>query len=242
MAGKVAVVTAAGQGIGRAVASEYAAQGATVWAVDLKSNMFESAPQPGSISSASLDVTDASAVDAFRSRVGRIDVLFNGVGMVHTGSILDCSQDTIENAFRINVISMHHMISAFLPEMVQARGGSIVNMSSIQSSVRGFPDRYAYSTTKAAIIGLTKSVAADFAASGIRCNAICPSAVDTPSMRERIEDTDDPAATYERFAARQPVGRMGTPRDIASMAVYLGSDESSFVTGSAVLIDGGATN
>lgn len=237
---KRAVVTAAGQGIGHATALAMAAEGATVFACDRDEALLAALPALPGLVPVRLDACDAASIARLADDAGPIDVLFNGVGQVHVGSILDCDESAWARSLEVNVTSMYRMIRALLPGMIAGGGGSIVNMSSVQSSVRGFPNRFAYGTTKAAVIGLTKAVAADHAKDRIRCNAICPSAVDSPSMRARIDDTPDPAATRAMFSQRQPLGRMGKPEEIALLAVYLASDESSFVTGTAVVIDGGA--
>lgn len=235
-----AVVTAAGQGIGKATALAFAAEGATVFACDRDQALLGALPASERIRPLVVDVCDPRRVEALAAEVGDVDILFNGVGMVHTGPLLDCTETEWQQAFDVNVTSMYRMIRAFLPGMLRKKRGSIINMSSVQSSVRGFPNRFAYGTTKAAVVGLTKSVAADYASQGVRCNAICPSAVDTPSMRERIAAMPDPAGAFKAFSERQPLGRMGRPEDVAALAVYLASAESSFTTGTAVVVDGGA--
>jgi 2-keto-3-deoxy-L-fuconate dehydrogenase len=234
LAGKRAVVTAAGQGIGRATALAMAAEGARVYACDIDDTLLATLPASEAVTPVRLDACSAAEVAALVGQVGDVDILFNGVGMVHVGSILQCDEQAWARSIEVNVTSMYRVIAALLPGMVRRGGGSIVNMSSVQSSVRGFPNRFAYGTTKAAVIGLTKAVAADFAKDGVRCNVICP------SMRARIDVTPDPAATRAMFSQRQPLGRMGRPEEIALMAVYLASDESAFVTGSVMVIDGGA--
>lgn len=238
LAGKTAVVTAAGQGIGRATAEAFAKEGAQVWAVDRDASLLKDLDSVHDVFES--DVSEPCAARDLAAAVGPADVLFNGVGMVHVGDILSCTEDDFEQAMRVNVGSMFSLVKTFLPGMLELGSGSIINMSSVQSSVRGFPQRLAYSTSKAAVIGLTKSVSADYASSGVRCNAICPSTVDTPSMRARIDAMSDPERARADFAERQPVGRMGQPTDIAALAVYLASDESSYLTGTAVVIDGGA--
>ncbi len=238
--GKRAVVTAAGQGIGRATALAMLAEGATVFACDRDADLLAALPASPALATVVFDACSPHDVDRLAATVGGVDILFNGVGMVHVGSILQCDEAAWTRSLEVNVTSMYRMIRALLPAMIGRGGGSIVNMSSVQSSLRGFPNRLAYGTTKAAVIGLSKAVAADHAKDGVRCNAICPSAVDSPSMRARIDDTPDPAATRAMFSQRQPLGRMGRPEEIAMLAVYLASDESAFTTGTAVVIDGGA--
>lgn len=239
LAGKVALVTAAAQGIGRASAELFAAEGATVHAVDID----EAALAGFSACSVhQTDLTDAAAIAALPARVGPIDILFNCAGFVHSGTILDCDERDWAFSNALNVTAMYRMIRAFLPPMLERGHGSIVNMSSIASSVKGIPNRFAYGTTKAAVIGLTKSVAADFVGQGIRCNAICPGTVDTPSLQQRLRDTGDYEAAHNAFIARQPMGRLGRPEEIAALALYLASDESAFTTGAIHVIDGGWIN
>ena len=238
LAGKVALVTAAGQGIGRASAELFAAEGATVHAVDIDVAAlggFSGHPHQA-------DLRDAAAVAALPGQIGPVDILFNCAGVVHGGTILDCDERDWDFANALNVTAMYRMIRAFLPSMLDRGGASIVNMSSIAGSVKAVPNRFAYSTTKAAVIGLTKSVAADFVGQGIRCNAICPGTVDTPSLQQRLHDTGDYDAAHAAFIARQPMGRLGRPEEIASLALYLASDESAFTTGAIHVIDGGWVN
>jgi len=247
LAGKKALVTAAGQGIGRAVAEAFAREGAAVIATDINdAALAELAAVPG-ISARRLDVTDAAAIEALAAEVGALQVLFNGAGFVHAGSVLDCSEADWDFAFTLNVRSMYRLIRAVLPGMLQAGGGSIINVASAASSIKGVPNRFVYATTKAAVIGLTKSVAADFITRGIRCNAICPGTVESPSLRERIAAQAKASGQSEAqvgaaFIGRQPMGRLGTPAEIAALAVYLASDESAFTTGTSQLIDGGWSN
>jgi 2-keto-3-deoxy-L-fuconate dehydrogenase len=252
LAGKTALVTAAGQGIGRATAEAFAAEGARVIATDINAAaLAELAALPG-ITARRLDVTDAQAIAALAAEAGAVQVLFNGAGFVHAGTILECDEAMWDQAFNLNVRSMYRLTRALLPAMLahheQGRGGaSIVNVASAASSVKGVPNRFVYATTKAAVIGLTKSLAADFITRGIRCNAICPGTVDSPSLRERIEaqaraSGQSVAQVEEIFVGRQPMGRLGTAHEIAMLAVYLGSDESAFTTGTAQLIDGGWSN
>ena len=236
LSGKVAVVTAAASGIGRASAEAFARAGARVFAVDIDAKAI------GSVAGCEgrmVDVRDASAIAAFASDVGKIDVLFNCAGMVPKGTVLDIDFATWSAAFDLNVNSMYHMIRAFLPGMLEARAGSIINMSSVAGSITGVADRCAYGATKAAVIGLTKTVAKDFVHQGVRCNAICPGTVDTPSLQARLHAYGDYEKTRKEFEARQPMGRLGKPEEIAALALYLASDESAFTTGQTHIIDGG---
>jgi 2-keto-3-deoxy-L-fuconate dehydrogenase len=236
--GKTALVTAAGQGIGRAIADLFAGEGARVIATDL-----DAAKLDGFAGEAfALDVTDREAVAALPGRTGPVDVLVNAAGWVHHGSILDCDEDAWAFANAINVTAMVRTIRAYLPAMLERGHGSIVNISSIASSVKGIPNRFAYGATKAAVIGLTKSVAADFVAKGVRCNAICPGTVDSPSLQQRLHDTGDYAQARRDFTARQPMGRLGKPDEVAALALYLAGDESGFTTGQPFIIDGGWIN
>lgn len=237
---KTAVVTAAGQGIGRAVTEAFLEEGAFVHAIDKNFETLRTIGNHSNLELHAADLCDTGSLKELISKVNSANVLFNGVGYVHVGDILECSDDDLDRSLDVNLTSMFRLTRGLLPGMISKNGGSIINMSSVQSSVRGFPKRCAYATSKAAVIGLTKSIAADFASCRIRCNAICPSAVDTPSMRQRIAAMEDPESAYKMFSARQPLGRMGDPRDISALAVYLASDESSFVTGTTILIDGGA--
>ena len=234
--GKVAVVTAAASGIGRASALTFARAGARVLAVDIDAKALESLTEcAGHV----VDVRDPAAIARFFEAAGRVDVLFNCAGMVPKGTVLDIEPAQWAAAFDLNVTSMYHMIRAALPGMISARAGSIINMSSVASSITGVADRCAYGATKAAVIGLTKSVAADFVAQGIRCNAICPGTVDTPSLQARLHGYGDYAKTRAEFEARQPMGRLGKPEEIAALALHLASDESGFTTGQTHIIDGG---
>ncbi|HUP10254.1 MAG TPA: SDR family oxidoreductase [Caldimonas sp.] len=247
LAGKNALVTAAGQGIGRATAEAYAREGAHVLALDIHEPSLAELARVERVRARRVDVTDQTAIDALASELGSIDVLFNGAGFVHHGTILDCDEAAWEFSFDLNVRSMYRLIRATLPGMLARGGGSIINVASAASSIKGVPNRFVYSTTKAAVIGLTKSIAADFVARGIRCNAICPGTVESPSLRQRIADqarlTGQTLAQVEAaFVARQPMGRLGTPEEIAHLAVYLGSDESAFTTGTIQVIDGGWSN
>ncbi|HTK98695.1 MAG TPA: SDR family oxidoreductase [Pseudomonadales bacterium] len=238
--GKRALVTAAGQGIGRATALAFAAEGARVIATDINAKTLgELTDANRTIETRLLDVTDSAAIEALARDVGAVDVLFNCAGFVHHGTILDCAPDAWNFSLNLNLTSMYRMIRALLPRMLEAGGGSIVNMSSVASSIRGTPNRFVYGVTKAGVIGLTKSVAADYVAKGIRCNAICPGTVATPSLEDRINAFDDPVAARADFIRRQPMGRLGTAQEIAALAVFLASDESSYTTGAIHVVDGG---
>jgi 2-keto-3-deoxy-L-fuconate dehydrogenase len=244
LAGKTALISAAGQGIGRATALAFAAEGAQVVATDIDAGPLDSlAREAGAreagIETRILDVTDPAAIAALARDLGALDVLFNCAGFVHHGSILDCTEEDFDFSITLNIRAMYRTIRAFLPAMLEAGQGNIINMSSVVSSVIAAENRFIYGTTKAAVIGLTKSVAKDFIGQGIRCNAICPATVDSPSMQARIEAFDDPQAARAAFIARQPMGRLGTVEEIATLCVYLASDEAAFTTGTAVIVDGG---
>ncbi len=239
LSGKRTLVTAAAQGIGEATARAFAAEGAQVVATDIAEERLERLSSVPGITTRRLDVTRSEAVLEAAREVGALDVLFNCAGFVHQGTILECREEDLDFTLDLNVKSMYRTIRAFLPGMLEAGGGSIVNMSSIASALRGVPGRFAYTTSKAAVIGLTKAVAADYVAKGIRCNALCPGTVDTPSLHERIGAAADPVAARAAFVARQPMGRWGRPEEIAAAAVYLASDESAFTTGITLSIDGG---
>lgn len=241
--GAVALVTAAAQGIGRATALAFAREGAIVHATDVNVAMLDDlAREHGSIHLGVLDVRSEAEVNAYVQRHGPFDVLFNCAGYVHHGTILDCTPEDWAFSFDLNVTSMHRTIRAVLPGMLARGKGSIVNMSSVASSVKGAPNRCVYGATKAAVIGLTKSVAADFVSRGVRCNAVCPGTVQTPSLDERIAAQGDVATTRAAFVARQPIGRLGTPEEIAALVTHLASDESSYTTGAIHVIDGGWSN
>jgi len=239
--GKKVLVTAAGQGMGHASALAMAAEGAEVWATDVDEALLGRYAGVERVRTARLDVLDKAAIGAFVAAIPPPDVLFNCAGMVHNGSALEASDGDLEAAFALNVRAQLWMIQAVLPGMLAAGGGSIINMASIASSIRGLANRCIYGTTKAAVIGLTKSVAADYILQGIRCNALCPGTVDTPSLAERINAHADPVAARQAFVARQPMGRLAQADEIAPMVVFLASDESRFATGQAFCIDGGMT-
>jgi len=242
--GKVALVTAAGQGIGRAIAERFAAEGAKVIATDLDPDKLQGLrAKPRK-----LDVRSQDAVEALGREItrefGPLDILVNGAGYVHQGTVLDCSDQDWDFSFDLNVKSMHRTIKTFLPGMLEKKAGSILNVSSTASSIRGVPNRYVYGATKAAVIGLTKAVAADFITRGIRCNAICPGTIESPSLGERIKAVSRETgrsldAVRQDFVARQPMGRLGRAEEVASLALFLASDEASYITGQAHLVDGG---
>ena len=235
--GKIAVVTAAGQGIGRASALAFAEAGATVWATDINETALASLDGIANIKTTRLDVLDADAVAGFFGRIGRVDVLFNCAGVVHGGTVLELTDKDLDFAFNLNVRAMIRTIQAALPGMLERGEGAIINMASIASSAKGVPNRCAYGVTKAAVIGLTKSVAADYVAKGIRCNAICPGTVESPSLEERMRAQGNYEEARAAFIARQPMGRLGTPEEIADLAVHLAS--ATYTTGQAYGIDGG---
>jgi 2-keto-3-deoxy-L-fuconate dehydrogenase len=240
LAGKTALITAAGQGIGRATALMFASAGATVWATDINEATLSSLEKENSaIRTRVLDVRSAASVEQIAGETGTLDVLFNCAGYVHHGNILACSEKDWEFSFDLNVTSMYRTCRTFLPGMAAARRGSIINMSSVASSIKGAPNRFVYGTTKAAVIGMTKSIAADFVSQNIRCNAICPGTIETPSLEERIAAQGDVEKVRAAFVARQPMGRLGTAEEIAAAALYLASDESAFLTGQMLVIDGG---
>ena len=241
LSGKVALVTAAGQGIGRASALAMAREGATVLATDSRAEALRNFDGVPNVSTAPLDVLDPAQIEAVIGGLARIDVLFNCAGYVHAGTVLEASDADFDLAVRLNVRSQFWTIRAALPRMLENGSGSIVNMASVASSVRGLPSRFVYGLTKAAVVGLTKSVAADFVSRGIRCNCICPGTVDTPSLADRINAFEDPVAARKAFIARQPMGRLAQAEEIAPLVVFLASDESAFVTGQSYSIDGGMT-
>ncbi len=239
--GKVAFVTAAAQGIGRGAALAFAREGATVWATDLNAKAIAALDGKNGIRARALDATDEQAIARMAAEVGDIDVLFNCAGFVHHGTILDCTPKDWDFSFNVNVRSMYLVTRAFLPGMLKKGAGSIINMASVASSLKGLPNRFAYGASKAAVIGLTKAIAADTVRQGIRCNAICPGTVDTPSLGERINAFADPVQARKDFIARQPMGKLGSVDDMTGILVFLASDESLFATGNAYPIDGGMT-
>jgi 2-keto-3-deoxy-L-fuconate dehydrogenase len=239
LAGKTALVTAAAQGIGRATAELFAAHGADVLATDTNT---EALVQLQGCRTAKLDVLLPDEIGRVVESAGTIDILFNCAGLVANGSVLDCTDEQWALSLSLNVTSMFRLVRAVLPQMLARHRGSIINMSSVASSIKGVPNRCAYGVTKAAVIGLTKSIAADFVTNGVRCNAICPGTVETPSLHQRLEATGDYDASRRAFIARQPMGRLGRPAEIAALALYLASDESEFTTGQCHIIDGGWSN
>ena len=239
LAGKTALVTAAAQGIGRATAELFAAHGADVLATDTNTDALV---QLQGCRTAKLDVLLPDEIVSVVESAGTIDILFNCAGFVANGSVLDCTDEQWALSLSLNVTSMFRLVRAVLPQMLARRRGSIINMSSVASSIKGVPNRCAYGATKAAVIGLTKSIAADFVTNGVRCNAICPGTVETPSLHQRLEATGEYDASLRAFIARQPMGRLGRPAEIAALALYLASDESEFTTGQCHVIDGGWSN
>ena len=237
--GKTCLITAAGQGIGRASAQRLVSEGARVIATDINPRLLETLK---GVETAQLDVTRPDDIAGFCAAIGPVDVLFNCAGVVHNGSILDCNPHDWDFAFDLNVKAMFNMIRACLPGMVEAGGGSIINMSSVASSVISAPNRFVYGATKAAVIGMTKAIAADFITQGIRCNAVCPGTVDTPSLQDRMRAGGDYETARKGFLARQPTGNLAQAEDIAGLVVFLASDDSAFVTGVAHVIDGGWAN
>jgi 2-dehydro-3-deoxy-L-fuconate 4-dehydrogenase len=240
--GKTALVTSAAQGIGRASAIAMAREAAKVYATDIREDLLaDLAKQESGIETFTLDVLKPDAIAAAAKRASDVDVLFNCSGFVHHGNILDCDEKSWDFSFDLNTKAHFRMIKAFLPAMLAKGKGTIINMSSVASSIKGVPNRFVYGATKAAVIGLTKALAADFIGKGIRCNAICPGTVDTPSLNERMRQQGDYEKARRDFIARQPMGRMATPEEIAALAVYLASDETAFITGQTFVIDGGWT-
>jgi 2-keto-3-deoxy-L-fuconate dehydrogenase len=253
--GKTAFITAAGQGIGRATAEAFLREGARVVATDINAELLADLARATGCETRQLDVTDPDAVAAAAAAVGAVQILFNGAGYVHAGTILDCDERAFDFSFDLNVRAMYRVTRAFLPAMLaqhaaggnDKRSGSIINVASVAGSIKGAPNRFVYGATKAAVIGMTKAIAADFITRGIRCNAICPGTVESPSLRQRMADLAAKSATTlaeaeAAFVSRQPMGRVGTTAEIAALAVYLASDESAFTTGTAQVIDGGWSN
>ena len=239
LAGKTALITAAAQGIGRTTAEAFAAEGASVVATDIDAGKLAELDGVAGIETRVLDALDGAAIAAAAAEIGAVDILFNCAGFVHHGTILDCDEAAWDFSFALNVKAQYRAIRAFLPAMLEAGGGSIINMASVCSSLKGLPNRAVYGASKAAVIGLTKSVSADYLRQGVRCNCICPGTVQSPSLDDRIAAFDDPEKARADFIARQPLGRLGTTAEIASIAVWLGSDESAYATGQAFVIDGG---
>ena len=247
LSGKTAFITAAAQGIGRATAEAFVREGARVIATDINEDLLAELGRATGCETRRLDVTDASAVLAAAiaaNTKSTVNVLFNGAGYVHAGTILECDEIAFDFSFDLNVRAMYRVMRAFLPPMLKVGGGSIINVASAASSIKGVPNRFVYTATKAAVIGMTKSIAADFITQGVRCNAICPGTIESPSLRQRISaQAESTGKTMEQveaaFVARQPMGRLGTTAEIAALAVYLASDESAFTTGTTQVIDGG---
>ena len=237
------LLTAAAQGIGHTSLLRFLEEGATVWATDINLEPLEALKQSEQqVKVRKLDVCDPHEIEKLIEEIGTIDVLFNCAGFVHSGTILECTEDDWDMAFEINVRSMYRLSKIIIPRMVSNGGGVIINMASVASSVKGIPNRFVYGTSKAAVIGLTKAIAADFVSQGIRCNAICPGTIETPSLNERmVAQGGDLEQVRSAFVARQPMGRIGSPEEIANLAVYLASDESSYTTGAVFAIDGGMT-
>jgi 2-keto-3-deoxy-L-fuconate dehydrogenase len=241
LAGKRVLVTAAAQGIGRATATAMAREGALVLATDLNGTLLVDLEAEQNLTTELLDVTDAAQIASLAKEQATFDVLVNVAGFVHHGSILECEEQDYDFTMNLNVRSMYRTIRAFLPGMLDQGGGSIINVASVASSIKGLPNRFVYGTSKAAVIGLTKAIAADYVRRGVRCNAIAPGTVESPSLDERIAAFDDPEAARRDFIARQPMGRLGRPEEIAAIAVYLASDESAYTTGQVFIVDGGLT-
>ena len=241
LAHKTLLVTAAGQGIGHAAVLAMAAEGATVWATDVNPSLLNAFAGQPHIHTAPLDVMDKAAIHALVQRMGVVDAVFNCAGVVHSNTALNATDEQWDFAMDLNARSQFWMIQAVLPGMIERGGGSIINMASVASSLKGLPNRLVYGTSKAAVIGMTKAVAADHVTQGVRCNAICPGTVDTPSLQDRINSQADPVQARKDFIARQPMGRLAQAHEIAPLVVFLASDESRFVTGNAYAIDGGMT-
>jgi len=241
LANKTVLVTAAGQGIGHASVLAMAAEGATVWATDVNPALLKSFAGQDRIHTSTLDVMDKAGINALVARIDKIDAVFNCAGYVHSNTALDATDEQWDFAMNLNARSQFWMIQAVLPKMLAQGDGSIINMASVASSIKGLPNRFVYGVSKAAVIGLTKAVAADYVAQGIRCNAICPGTVDTPSLQDRINSQADPVQARKNFIARQPMGRLAQAHEIAPIVVFLASDESRFSTGNAYSVDGGMT-
>lgn len=242
LAGKTIFATASGQGIGRATALAFAREGAHVWATDINEKSLATlAAESPTIKTRRLDVTDPAAIAAIAAELGAVDVVFNAAGYVANGTILECDEKDWDLSFDINVKSMYRVIRAFLPAMIAAGGGAIVNISSVASAITGVPNRFVYGTTKAAVTGLTKMIARDFVGKGIRCNAVCPGTIDSPSLNERMAAGGNYETVRASFMERQPMKRLGTPEEVAMLAVYLASDEAAFATGQTWTLDGGWT-
>jgi 2-keto-3-deoxy-L-fuconate dehydrogenase len=239
--GKSALVTAAAQGIGRAAALEFAREGASVTATDVNLDKLQEIASTPGISVRKLDVTDRAAINALAGEIKSPDILLNCAGFVHHGTVLECTEKEWDFAFDLNVRSMYYTISAVLPRMLEKGGGSIINIASVAGSIKGIPNRFVYGASKAAVIGLTKSVAIDYVKRGVRCNAVCPGTIDTPSLGDRINAFADPVQARKDFIARQPMGRLGNAEEIGDLCVYLASDDSVFMTGQTVIIDGGVS-
>ena len=241
LSGKKIIITAAAQGIGRACVEAYQAEGATVIATDINQEKLDELSHLSNVETRFLDVLNLEDISKESEEIGHVDVLFNCAGFVHHGSILDCDETAWDFSFELNVKAQYRMIRAFLPGMLSNGGGSIINMASVCSSVKGIVQRAVYGASKAAVIGLTKSVSADYLRDGVRCNCICPGTVQSPSLDDRINAFEDPIQARKDFIARQPLGRLGTAEEIAAIAVYLASDESAYTTGQPFIIDGGIT-
>jgi 2-keto-3-deoxy-L-fuconate dehydrogenase len=240
LAGKTAIVTSAAQGIGRATVTAMAREGAKVYATDIREDLLkELAAEVKGVEAFKLDVLKPDEIEAAAKRTGTVDILFNCSGFVHHGTILDCDEKSWDFSFDLNTKAHYRMIKAYLPGMLERGKGAIVYMSSAASSIKGIPNRFVYGATKAAVIGLTKALAADFVGKGIRCNAVCPGTVDTPSLNDRMRQQGDYDKARQAFIARQPMGRLAAPDEIAALVIYLASDESAFVTGQTFVIDGG---
>jgi 2-keto-3-deoxy-L-fuconate dehydrogenase len=241
LAGKIAFITAAGQGMGKAAAIAFAREGAKVWATDIKSGPLDDLAGVAGVTTRQLDATDEQAVAKLAAEVGAVDVLLNCAGYVHHGSLLDCTPADWDFSMNVNVRSMFLVSRAFVPGMLAKKAGSIINVASVASTIKGVPNRLVYGASKAAVIGLTKAIAADYVKQGIRCNAVCPGTIDTPSLADRINAFSDPVQARKDFVARQPMGRLGTVDDMVPLFVYLASDESSFASGTTFTVDGGMT-